>query len=632
MRSAGFRNIMAQNMFIFMNLGSKEVKRIRKFLGKWKYIFEPVLISIVAIFLISIGWAYLIQETNRYTDSAIETYVTGQEMLLRQVAKEIRNDLSSRLNIQNIDYAKAEDETARIVKQAESSGSRYWFFYSSNRVIFEKDLVETRNVKDKKISELINYWKVAGGDNTNQFGDMIINGTSGSVSFTKNGKIGEEVVSIESFTIDNKKYYVGISTIRRYILNIAKVHEHILYLRIFSIIATVNIILFSLLLFIRIFIGHRDSTKLKNDLTMKSIQIRDLTNKLTIKSEAVQNISIYDTLTGLYNKKFFESLLMKIDYKKVKPVSVIIIDINGLEYINSKIGYEAGDKLLKRVSDLLKETCIDSDVIARTGSSEFSIFMASTKGEQAYGIAESINRKFMSSESNELTLAIGVYQMPNEDEKILYTMQNARKNMIFAKMLDKSSSSSSIITMLMETLSAFSREAVQHSERLKVMALSFGKYLGLSPADVNKLAVAAQLHDVGKIGVPDNILNKNGPLDEQEMELVKRHSEIGYNIMKSIPFLDGAAIDVLQHHEHYDGRGYPNGIKGNEIGLNGRIINILDSFDIMTHDRVYADTKTVEEALLDIKEKSGSQYDPYLVEEFRKSINEKFLINKVAGK
>ena len=589
-----------------------------------------MLISIIAIFLISIGWAYLIQETNRYIDSAIETYVTGQEMLLRQVEKEAKKDISSRLNSQNTNYQEAEAEAIKIVRDAESTGSRYWFFYSSKEVIFERNLVETRSVKGKSIIELVDYWKVNGGENIESFVDMIGHGDGGTVTFTKDGEIGEEVVSIESFTVGSKDYYIGISTLRQYILNTANVHQHILYLRIFSVIATINILLFSLLLVLRIYKDHRDSAKLKNDITMKNLQITELTNKLAIKSETVQNVSIYDTLTGLYNKKFFESLLMRIDYKKVKPVSAIIIDINGLEYINAKIGYEAGDKLLKSVSDLIKETCVDSDVIARTGSSEFSILMAATEESQANGVAENINRKFMNMDGEELTLAIGVYQMPGTDEKILLTMQNARKNMIFAKMLDKSSSSSSIITMLMETLSAFSQEAVEHSERLKIMALNFGKFLGLSPAEVNKLAVAAQLHDVGKIGVPNSILNKNGPLDEQEMELVKRHPEIGYNILKSIPFLEGAAIDVFQHHEYYDGKGYPNGLKGNEIGLNGRIINILDSFDIMTHDRVYAETKTVEEALSDIKERSGKQYDPYLVEEFHKCIAGKLFTNKAA--
>jgi len=217
--------------------------------------------------------------------------------------------------------------------------------------------------------------------------------------------------------------------------------------------------------------------------------------------------------------------------------------------------------------------------------------------------------------------------MPMKENNIYTVIQTARKNLILDKMMDSNSNSNNIVSMLMETLSAFSREAVEHSVRLTNMALSFGRMLGLSPPELSRLAVAAQLHDVGKIGIPDSILNKKDKLDEQDIELIRRHSEVGYNIVKAIAFLDEVAIDVLQHHESYDGSGYPGGLRGDEITLNARIINIVDSFDAMTHDTIYAKAKTVEEAVNELCLRSGTQYDPHLINEFVKEIT-----NRIARK
>ncbi|MEL7656758.1 MAG: diguanylate cyclase, partial [Bacillota bacterium] len=356
--------------------------------------------------------------------------------------------------------------------------------------------------------------------------------------------------------------------------------------------------------------------------------IQELNHKLESKSEAVENASIYDNLTKLYNRKFFDNLLSRINHDLLLPVSIVILDINGLDQLNTAEGYGVGDELLEKTADIMNRVCVQNDIVARTGSSEFTILMTGTKESEAYGTAENIRRQFINLDNGDLTLSIGVAQLKTNGSSIFTVLEAARKNLILEKMLDVNSNTNSITSMLMAALSAYSCEAVAHCDRLKEMAVSFGKELGMSSSELSRLAVAAQLHDVGKIGIPDSILNKKEVLADHEKELIRRHSELGYNIVKAIPFLDDVAVDILQHHESYDGTGYPDRLKGEQITINARIINIIDSFDAMTNASVYAATKSIEEAVQEIRKRSSGQYDPHLVNEFIKMIAGNYIKDK----
>lgn len=594
---------------------------------KISYKAELLCISILTVALVFLGWAYIFQETNKYKDSVSESFGANQEVLVNQVMKSVKGSLED-YAAQGVYSAQAEEAVvSNVIKKAETSGSRYWFFYSTEGVIFERDVEETRNVKGKSLIELEQYWKLHGGREMEAFTEMLSQERNGSAIFSKHNETGNEIITMKYFTAGDRNYYLGMSTEQDYVMNTAQVNEHILYLWTFSALVSLDILIFSLLLCLRIYKHQKESEKLNKSIINKSLQIQQLNQKLSSKSEAVQNASIYDSLTKLYNRKFFDNLLTRVNHDLLQPVSIVVLDINGLGYLNTVLGYNAGDELLEKTSDILRKACIDTDVIARTGSSEFTILMTGTKEEQAYGTAENMKRQFNNLEHGDLTLSMGVAQMPTKETNIYTVMQTVRKNLILDKMMDSNSNSSNIVSMLMETLSAFSREAVDHCDRLKNMALSFGRMLGLSPPELSRLAVAAQLHDVGKIGIPDSVLNKKENLNEQDKELIRRHSEVGYNIVKAIAFLDEVAIDVLQHHECYDGTGYPEGLRGDEITLNARIINIVDSFDAMTHDSVYASAKTVEEAVNELCMKSGTQYDPHLIAEFVKEIT-----NRIAKK
>lgn len=589
------------------------------------YKVEIFVISILTVALIFLGWAFIFQETNKYKASIVDSFGDSQQIFVNQAAKNVQNGLEAYTLKAGYTMEKAEEAVVtNVIKKAESSGNRYWFFYSEDRVIFERDTETTKNIKGIKPHELQQFWKLQGGSGMEALAVMLSEGRNGSVVFSKDSDIGNEIISVSFFAIGGKEYYFGMSTQQKYALSTANVNEHILYLWTFSALVTLDILIFSMILCLRIQRHQRESEKLSRSIVNKSLQIQELNRKLSLKSEAVQNASIYDSLTKLYNRKFFDNLTSRIQHELLMPISIVILDINGLGQLNASDGYNAGDELLEKTSEILHKVCIDTDVVARTGSSEFTILMTATRESEAYGTARNIQRQFASFDNMELTLSFGVAQMYKKEDSIFEVLEAARKNLVLEKMLDSNSISNSIISMMMVTLNAYSRETVNHSNRMREMAVKLGMKLRMSPSELSRLAVATQLHDVGKIGIPDSILNKKERLSDHERELIRRHPELGFNITNAIPFMNEVAVDILQHHESWDGTGYPHGMKGEAISLNARIINIVDSYDAMTNESIYKTRRNPEEAIEDLRKNSGYRYDPQLVSVFVREIAASF--------
>ena len=170
----------------------------------------------------------------------------------------------------------------------------------------------------------------------------------------------------------------------------------------------------------------------------------------------------------------------------------------------------------------------------------------------------------------------------------------------------------------MASLYAKSQETEEHGQRLGEFCLMLADELGLSQSDKDELILLSKLHDIGKIGIDDTILNKPGKLSEEEWKVMKQHPEIGYRIAKSTPQLDHIADYILYHHERWDGKGYPEGLAGEEIPLVARILSLADAYDAMTEDRVYRKALSKEEALEEIRRNAGIQFDPKLANIFVK--------------
>lgn len=167
---------------------------------------------------------------------------------------------------------------------------------------------------------------------------------------------------------------------------------------------------------------------------------------------------------------------------------------------------------------------------------------------------------------------------------------------------------------LTRSLDARDRDTEGHSERVTALGVEIGREMGLPEADLDSLRLAALLHDIGKIGIPDAILNKPGPLDEQEWVLMRKHPQIGYDILKNIPYLKSALNAILHHHEKYNGKGYPAGLSGDAISLSARILTVVDVYDALTSNRPYRPAFSAETALEMIREEAGHQFDPEVVQ------------------
>lgn len=343
--------------------------------------------------------------------------------------------------------------------------------------------------------------------------------------------------------------------------------------------------------------------------------VQDITERRRAENE-IRFLSTYDRLTGLLNRSSFEDRLKHLDAEKQKPVSIIIGDINGLKIVNDALGHENGDRLLKTVADILLKVCRTSDIIARWGGDEFIVLLPNCANEAASQIMEQI-RSACNEERNlpvETSVSLGLATLANDCQSIKEVITEAENKMYRRKLLENKSARSAFIISLERTLWTRSHETREHCQRLQEMALTIGRGINLPNSELDNLKLLAALHDIGKIAIPNNILEKPGALSQEEWETIRKHPEIGYRIAVSTPEMAPIAEAILHHHERWDGGGYPLGFKGEEIPLLSRIIAIADAYDVMVNGRPYQTAVDARKAWEEIVRCSGSQFDPVLVE------------------
>ena len=323
-----------------------------------------------------------------------------------------------------------------------------------------------------------------------------------------------------------------------------------------------------------------------------------------------------DYLTGLYNRRFFEKDMARLNKQASWPLSVAICDINGLKMINDAFGHAEGDQLIRDMAGLIRSCCRSEHIIGRTGGDEFTVLMPHTDNEQARQLVTQIQHAVetynRNEKSYEVSLSVGYSTIPSGDGRqgIDQAVKAAEAYLNHRKLLNQKSSHNAILSSIMATLYARSQETEEHGQRLTSLTGMIGKRLGLEQKLLDELELLSMLHDIGKIGVDDRILNKPGRLTPEEWEQMKLHSEIGYRIAMSTPELEHIAGYILHHHERWDGTGYPGKLKGKDIPLASRILAVADSFDAMTEDRVYRRAMPWEDALEEIRQCSGTQFDP----------------------
>lgn len=341
--------------------------------------------------------------------------------------------------------------------------------------------------------------------------------------------------------------------------------------------------------------------------------------------DEIKYLSMYDQLTGLYNRTFFEEMMAKVNNDvKALPLSVIVGDVNGLKLINDAFGHHAGDDLLIEVARILKMSCNADDIIARLGGDEFAILLPKTSHIEASIKIKCIHDRISAAANQPIikNIALGSATKEKETEDFSLVFKKAEDRMYRRKLLESKSLRSGYMHSLKETLFQKSYETHDHANRLKCGSKRIALELGLMPSENDDLELLCLLHDVGKIAISDSILLKPGKLTDEEWTEMKRHVEIGYRIAQNIPELSSIAEYILCHHERWDGKGYPQGLKGEEIPLLARIISVVDAYDAMTNDRAYRQAMIPEAALAEIRKHAGTQFDPRVARIFCKVCSE----------
>ncbi|ADQ13722.1 diguanylate cyclase [Halanaerobium hydrogeniformans] len=372
----------------------------------------------------------------------------------------------------------------------------------------------------------------------------------------------------------------------------------------------------------------------KNGFNQKDLELAEILisntkaalDKLYYQKE-LEYKSFHDSLTNLYNRRFFEEEIKRLDTKRQLPISIIMADLNGLKLINDSYGHDVGDELLKKIAKILESSIRKEDIAARQGGDEFAILLPKTNREQLSKIIKRIKDKVERiNHQADIPISIALGSAIKEDsaEDINEILKKADDNMYQNKLSESRSTKSRIVQGLLNSLNAKSNETKEHALRMRDLAVKFGNKLKLTYSEINRLSLLATMHDIGKTTISEEILTKAAKLDEKEWMIMKKHSEQGYKIASASEEFILVAEDILAHHEHWDGSGYPRGLSGEEIPYLARIISIVDAYDVMTNDRPYSKAISMEEALKEIKSCAGSQFDPELADKFIEMMNNEF--------
>lgn len=329
-------------------------------------------------------------------------------------------------------------------------------------------------------------------------------------------------------------------------------------------------------------------------------------------------LGTHDALTGLLNRHSFGQQIQTVFAAKNLPLSLLIIDVNGLKLTNDAFGHAAGDLLIRIVAQILLRACYPQDLVFRMGGDEFTVLLPQTDECGVEKVRSEIVR--LSNERHPenvvVSVAIGRCTVRNMCGDIFGAVKEAEDDMYREKIVSGRRMRSQTIELIVGTINARFQQERMHTDRVAGFCRNIGAALSLAENEIKGLETAGMLHDIGKVIVPQEVLNKPGALTEEEYGLIRRHPETGYQILRSVDDLAAYAEAVLCHHERWDGGGYPQGLKGEEIPLFSRIIAVADAFEAMTAKRVYRDPISVDAAIAELERNAGSQFDPHIAEVF----------------
>jgi diguanylate cyclase (GGDEF)-like protein/PAS domain S-box-containing protein/putative nucleotidyltransferase with HDIG domain len=355
---------------------------------------------------------------------------------------------------------------------------------------------------------------------------------------------------------------------------------------------------------------------------------RDISDKIKAENK-ISYLTFHDQLTGLYNRRYYEKELTRFEGEQGAPLTLMMADVNGLKLTNDAFGQKAGDLLLQKAANILKNASGAEDIVARIGGDEFVILLHEANSDRANSIIDNVNKAIENEKTNKGILSVSIgYAIKGINEDINKVFKRAEDEMYRYKLSDSLSMRHKTIDLILNTLYEKNQREMIHSKRVGELCEAIALEMDFDTDAVKQIRIAGLMHDIGKIGIDDKILNKSEPLSREEWIINKQHAEIGYRILGSVSEFSIIASFVLAHHERWDGEGYPNGIKGEDIPIQSRIIAIADSYDAMMNDRPYRQAKQEDEVIDEIIDCSGSQFDPEIVNIFINKVLKKNKLTK----
>lgn len=345
--------------------------------------------------------------------------------------------------------------------------------------------------------------------------------------------------------------------------------------------------------------------------------ISDITDR-KMREQEVQYHSYHDHLTDMYNRRYYIEALKQMDQPEQLPFSMILGDVNGLKLTNDAFGHLTGDWLLQTIAAAIKNVCRLDDTAARIGGDEFVLLLPRTSTEEAEQIVRLIQEEISRHQSGPVTvsLSIGWATKNNVAEKNSRIYMQA-EDMMYSKKLTES------LEMKRETLRRISARLYerssweeQHANRVSQWCEQMGRAMGLDARQISDIETAGRWHDIGKVSVDATGLYRQEPLSEEDKLDTVRHPEIGYNILSALPQYSEVARIVLAHHEHWDGSGYPKGLRGEEIPLASRILHVVETYDSMINGLNCDQRRSEEEAIRELQSQAGKQCDANVVSVF----------------
>jgi diguanylate cyclase (GGDEF)-like protein len=330
--------------------------------------------------------------------------------------------------------------------------------------------------------------------------------------------------------------------------------------------------------------------------------------------------ALTDALTGLPNRRAFMEALTEAthDGEASEPHLLALFDLDGFKRYNDAYGHPAGDALLQRLSGALSDVVDGHGRAFRLGGDEFCLLLDEGTGDALFvSAARALEAR---GDGFDVTASYGVVALPADAHTPEEALHLADRRMYAAKEARPSSAGLQTRTVLLKVLSEREPDLHEHSSDVMALARGVARRLGLPADERDIIARAAELHDIGKMAIPDAILNKPGPLDDREWRFMRRHTIIGEDILNVAPALQPVAALVRASHERWDGKGYPDGMSGDEIPQGARIVAVCDAFSAMVQERPYKAGLSVIEAVAEIQRCAGTNFDPAVVEAFAAEI------------